>query len=86
MLDTEEFSRRLHELSNERLAEKARELITQKDPTINWSKVRIVANIKAGDFRMETDDPIIEQQIRVAYEQVKVELPSDQKTDETTAI
>lgn len=65
------FNDSLHKAVNDRIGERAKELISEQDPTIDWSKVRIVSNLQEEKFYMESDDPSTEEKIRIAYEKVK---------------
>lgn len=77
------FTNRLHEAVNHNLGEKVKELITEKDPTIDWSKVTIVANVKDSQFYMESDDPLIEEKIQAAYLLVKADQQSNSTTEKS---
>ncbi len=73
MLNQNQFKNQLLHASHQALAEKLKELINEKDPSIDWSLVRFVIDIKLNKTQLETDDAPTDARIRAALKEVRGE-------------
>ncbi|WP_338876929.1 hypothetical protein WBJ53_14835 [Spirosoma sp. SC4-14] len=65
------FNEKLNELASARLAELVKERIMEQDPTIDWTKIRTIADLKTQDFHFETDDSETEDKLQSAINKLK---------------
>lgn len=75
MVDPEEMISQFNRFASDKLIERIKEVLSEKDPTLDWTTIRVIANFNENRFYFESKDPQIEERLRRVYEKLNEARP-----------